>query len=52
MISLSDEIIDLIKKYERLYKKRPQPFWYTDWNSKEEYKKYLEKEIAEYEKYH
>ena len=45
MAKLSNEIIELIKEYEKKYGKRPEPFWYTEWNSKEDYAEYLKNEI-------
>lgn len=50
MAILSNEILELIDKYKRIYGKKPEPFWYTEWNSQEEYKEYLEKEISKYNK--
>lgn len=45
MAILSNEILELIDKYKKIYGKKPEPFWYTEWKSQEEYKEYLEKEI-------
>ena len=45
MAKLSDEIIKLIEEYKRKYGKKPEPFWYTEWNSQQEYAEYLKKEI-------
>ena len=45
MGKLSDEIIELVKEYENKYGRKPEPFWYTQWNSQEEYIEYLKKEI-------
>lgn len=52
MISLSDEIINLIEEYKRIYGKKPEPFWYNNckWNTKEEYEEYLKQEIEKYKK--
>ena len=46
MAILSDEIIELIDRYVKVYGEKPEPFWYTEWNSQEEYKNYLEKELG------
>lgn len=45
MTKLSDEAINLIEEYKKKYGKRPEPFWYTEWNSQEEYVEYLRNEI-------
>ena len=45
MAILSNEILELIDKYKKIYGKKPEPFWYTEWKSQEEYKEYLKKEI-------
>lgn len=48
MAKLSDETIKLIKEYEAKYGKRPEPFWYTEWNSQEDYAEYLRNEIKKF----
>ena len=45
MVKLSDEIINLIKEYKKKYGKRPEPFWYTEWISQQNYAKYLKQEL-------
>lgn len=49
MMNIPDEVNQLIHKYIDKYDKRPRPFNYDEWNSFEQYKEYLEKEIN-YEK--
>lgn len=45
MINIPNEIDMLIDKYKKTYNKRPAPFNYDEWNSFDEYKEYLEKEL-------
>ena len=45
MERLSDEIKNLIEEYKKIFGKKPEPFWYTEWNSQEEYAKYLKDKI-------
>jgi hypothetical protein len=43
---IPNEILELIKEYKKKYNKRPEKgFNYDEWNSFEEYKEYLEKEL-------
>lgn len=45
MINIPKEIDDLIEKYEQKYKKKPKPWNYDEWESFDEYRQYLEKEL-------
>lgn len=45
MINIPKEIDDLIEKYEQKYKKKPEPWNYEEWESFDQYKEYLEKEL-------
>lgn len=45
-MELPNEIIKLINEYKKQYGKRPEKgFNYDEWNSLQEYKEYLEKEL-------
>lgn len=44
MAELSKDIEKLIEKYKKKFCKKPQPFWYTEWDSQEDYAKYLKGE--------
>ena len=43
--SFNDGTKELAEKYKEKYEKRPKSFNWDDFNSLEEYKKYLEKEL-------
>lgn len=43
MAKLSNEVIELIEKYKKKFGKKPEPFWYTEWNSQQEYADHLKK---------
>ena len=45
MINIPDEIHKLFNEYQEKYKKAPRRFNYDTWNSLDEYKEYLEKEL-------
>lgn len=45
MINIPDEIHRLFDKYQEKYGKAPRRFNYDNWNSLDEYKEYLEKEL-------
>ena len=45
MAELSKDIEKLIEEYKKKFGKKPQPFWYTEWNSQEDYAEYLKKEL-------
>lgn len=45
MINIPNDVKKLIHKYIEKYNKRPNPFNYDEWNSFDEYKEYLEKEL-------
>lgn len=45
MIDIPDEICELFEEYERKYGKAPRRFNYDQWDSLDEYKEYLEKEL-------
>lgn len=45
MINIPDEIHKLIDEYKKKYNKAPRRFNYDIWNSLDEYKEYLEKEL-------
>ncbi len=45
MINMPDDITKLIHRYIKEKGKRPDPFNYDEWNSLNEYKEYLEKEL-------
>lgn len=42
---IPNEILDLIKKYEEKYNKKPKPWNYDEWDSFKQYQEYLEKEM-------
>lgn len=42
---MPNEVENLIHEYMEKYNKRPAPFNYDEWDSFEEYKEYLEKEL-------
>lgn len=42
---LSKQLIELINEYKKTFNKSPEPFWYTEWNTKEDYAEYLKNEI-------
>ena len=44
-MTIPNKIKELIHKYMDKYNKRPAPFNYDEWNSFEEYEKYLESEL-------
>lgn len=45
-MDLPNEIMNLIDEYIKKYNKRPEKgFNYDEWNSFDEYKKYLKKEL-------
>lgn len=46
MIDIPDEIHKLFNEYQEKYKKAPRRFNYDVWNSFDEYKEYLEKELS------
>ena len=45
MVNIPSDVKELIYKYIEKINKRPAPFNYDEWNSFDEYKKYLEKEL-------
>lgn len=45
MIDIPDDIDKLIDEYIKEKGKRPSPFNYDEWDSLEQYRKYLEKEL-------
>ena len=45
MAKLSKEVEDLIEEYKKKFKKKPEPFWYSEWNSQQDYAEYLKKEL-------
>ena len=45
MINIPDEIGKLFDEYKKKYGKAPRRFNYDVWNSLDEYKEYLEKEV-------
>lgn len=44
-MNIPNEILKLIKEYEKKYNKKPRPWNYDEWSSFEEYKEYLKKEL-------
>ena len=44
---IPNDIKEMIDKYIKRYNKKPLPFNYDEWNSFDEYKEYLEKELKE-----
>jgi len=45
MINIPDDIHKLIEEYKEKFNKAPRRFNYDVWNSLDEYKEYLEKEL-------
>lgn len=45
MIDIPDEIHKLFKEYQEKYGKAPRRFNYDTWDSLDEYKEYLKKEL-------
>lgn len=45
MVNIPDGVDKLIDKYVKTKEKRPKPFNYDEWDSFEQYKEYLEKEL-------
>lgn len=45
MVNIPDEVDKLIDEYIRKKDKKPKPFNYDEWDSFEQYKEYLEKEL-------
>ncbi|MCI8641416.1 MAG: hypothetical protein HFJ59_06095 [Clostridia bacterium] len=45
MINIPSEIVDLLHNYINIKGKRPLAFNYDEWNSLDEYKEYLQKEL-------
>lgn len=45
MAELSKDIEKLIEEYKEKFCKKPQPFWYAEWDSQEDYAEYLKEEL-------
>lgn len=45
MVNIPDDVDKLIDEYIEKKSKRPKPFNYDEWDSFEQYKEYLEKEL-------
>lgn len=48
MIFIPNDVDKLINEYIRMKNKKPKLFNYDEWDSFEQYKEYLEKELRKY----